>query len=326
MRRRELAAALIALVGGWPHVLCAQQKPVRAIGVLGATTAVSYVSRIELFRNGLSDHGYVEGQNVRIEYRWAEGHYDRLPRLAADLVARKVELIAAFTPQSALAAKAATSTIPIVFSVGIDPVAAGLVSSVGRPSQNLTGVSVLFTELVPKLVELVSELVPRAEAVALLVNPNGADAEPTIRSAQQAARAKQVRLHVLKAGTEDEIDAAFATLIQTKSGALVIGADPFFSSRSEQLVALAARFAIPTIYFRRQFTTAGGLISYAPSLSSVYRQVGIYAAKILDGAKPADLPVVQPTAFELVINLKTAKALGLTVPKSLLQRADEVIE
>ena len=326
MRRRDVGAGLAATVVGWPNALRAQQNAMPVIGVLGATTPAVYASRVASFREGLNDTGYVVGQNVRIEYRWAEGRYDRLPVFATEFVERKVDLIAAFTPPSALAAKAATSTIPIVFAVGVDPVAVGLVASLARPAGNLTGVSVLFSELVPKLLELLSELVPQTEAVALLVNPNGADAEPTIRSAQEAARAKRLKLHILKAATGDEIDATFATLSRQKSGGVLIGADPFFSSRSAQLVALAARFAIPTIYFRRQFTEAGGLISYAPSLTASYRQVGIYAAKILSGEKPADLPVVQPTAFELVINLKTAKALGLTVPQSILARADEVIE
>jgi putative ABC transport system substrate-binding protein len=282
---------------------------------------------VAAFRQGLSETGYVEGQNVAIEYRWAEGSYDRLPALAGEFVGRKVDLIVASGgPPAAQAAKRATSTIPIVFASGDDPVATGLVASLARPDGNLTGVSILFTELVPKLVELLSELVPEARVIALLVNPNSPEAEPTIRGAQEAARKKGVQLDILKAATGDEIDAAFVTLVQMKGGALVIGADGFFSSRSGPLVALAARYAIPTIYFRREFAAAGGLVSYAPSLTSAYRQIGTYAGKILKGAKPADLPVQQPTKFELVINLKTAKALGLAVPQLLLARADEVIE
>ncbi len=326
MRRRDLIASIAAMAAAWPRVLHAQQKAMPVIGVLGATTAASYASRIVAFREGLGETGYVEGQNVMIEYRWAEGHYDRLPVLAADLVGRKVDVIAAFTPPSALAMKAATSTIPIVFSVGIDPVAAGLVASLARPGGNLTGVSILFTELVPKLLELISELVSQTEVIALLVNSNSPEAEPTIRGAQEAARAKRVTLHVLKAASENEIDAAFATLVQRRAGALVIGADPFFEGRREQIVASAARDAIPTIYFRPEFAAAGGLIGYGPSLTGAFRQAGIYAGRILKGEKPADLPVQQPTKFELVINLKTAKALGLAVPQSLLARADEVIE
>jgi ABC-type uncharacterized transport system substrate-binding protein len=323
--QRRIFMMLVGAAACSPFAAPAQQKAIPVIGILGATTADAYASRMTAFRQGLSETGYAEGKTVAIEYRWSQGVFDRLPAMAVDLVTRKVDLIAAFGPPAALAAKGATSTIPIVFSVGIDPVAAGLVDSIARPGRNLTGVSILFTELVPKLLELLSELVPDTEAIALLVNPNGADAEPTIRSAQEAAQAKHIKLHILKAATEGEIDAAFATLNQTKSG-LVIGPDPFFGGRSAQLVALAARSAIPTIYFRRQFAVDGGLISYAPSLSSAYRQIGIYAGRIFNGERPADLPVVQPTKFELVINLKTAKALGLVIPHSLLTRADEVIE
>jgi len=260
-----------------------------------------------------------------IEYRWAEGRYDRLPALAADLVGQKVDVIVAAGPPSARAAKSATSTIPIVFSSG-DPVGEGLVAGLARPGGNLTGVSLLTVELMAKRLELLSELVPQAGMIALLVNQNDANAERIIKDVQEAARAKGVQLPVLKAGSESEIDAAFPALVQLHAGGLVVGTDPFFNSRREQLVALAARHAVPAIYEWREFVAAGGLISYGSSLTAVYRDDGIYAGKILNGAKPADLPVQQPTTFELVINLKTAKALNLTIPQSILGRADEVIE
>ena len=277
-------------------------------------------------RQGLSEAGYVEGQNLAIEYRWAEGHYDLLPAMAADLVGRKVDLIVATNPPSALAAKSATSTIPIVFRGGADPVGDGLVASLARPGGNLTGVSVLATEVTAKRLELLSELVPRAGVIALLLNPNSSSAERVIQEVQQAARAKGVQLSILKASTETEIDAAFASLNEVAAGALLVGADPFLSGRREQLVALASRHAVPSIYAWREFAASGGLISYGASLTSAFRLLGTYAGKILKGAKPADLPVQRPTTFELVINLRTANALGLTVPQSMLTRADEVIE
>jgi putative ABC transport system substrate-binding protein len=264
---------------------------------------------------------------VAIEYRWAEDRYDRLPALAADLVDRKVDVIVTRggTP-SALAAKRATSTIPIIFTSGDDPVATGLVASLARPGGNLTGFSLLVGELMSKRLELASELVPRAGVIALLVNPNYAGTEAIISDVREAARVKGVQLQILKAGTESEIDSAFASLVQLQAGALVVSSEPFFTSRREQLAALASRYAIPAIYGWRELAAAGGLISYGPSLAGNSRQAGIYAGRILKGAKPADLPVQQPTTFELVINLKTAKALGLTVPPSILARADEVIE
>ena len=261
---------------------------------------------------------------MTIEDRWAEGRYDRLPALAADLVARKVDVIAAiggFSP--ALAAKNATTTIPIVFGAG-DPVGLGLVASLARPGSNLTGVSSL--DLIPKRVEMVSELVPGAKVIAVLVNPGNAVAQHTIQSGTEAARAKGVQLRVLEASTESEIDAAFPTLLQQQAGALILPSDPFFNSQRDQLVALVARHAIPAIYDWREYAVAGGLISYGPSRTGIWHQCGIYAGKILKGAKPADLPVEQPTRFELVVNLRTAKELGLTIPPSILARADEVIE
>jgi putative ABC transport system substrate-binding protein len=327
MNRRGLLALLGGAAALRPLAVRAQQKPLPVIGFLGITSPGPYAPYVAGFHQGLSDTGYVEGQNVTIEYRWAEGRYDRLPALAADLVARKVDVIATSGGNvSARAAKSATSTIPIVFATGADPVAADLVGSLARPGSNLTGVSFLTTELTAKRLELLSELVPQAGVIALLVNPNNPSTERLMRDAQEPARAKGVQLSILKAGSESEIDAAFATLVQLQAGALVIGGDSFFASRSDQLAALASRHAVPAIYARREFAAAGGLISYGPNLTAVYRQAGGYVGKILKGAKPADLPVQQPTTFELVINLKTAKALALTVPQSLLARADEVIE
>jgi putative ABC transport system substrate-binding protein len=306
-----------------PHCLRAQQKAMPVIGYLGSIGAGK--PNLAAFREGLSETGYVEGQNVAIEYRSAEGSYDWLPALADEFVARKVDLIVAVGTTAALAAKNATSTIPIVFS-GSDPVAGGLVASLARPGGNLTGFSVLVTEMIPKRFELLSELVPQANVIALLVNPNSAVAERQTREAQEAARAKGVQLVILKAGAEREIDTAFGSLVQLQAGALLVGADPFFNSRREQLLALASRHGVPAIYEWPEFAAAGGLVSYGPSLTGVFRQLGTYAGKILNGTKPADLPVQQPTKFELVINLNTAKALGLTVPPRMLDLADEVIE
>jgi putative tryptophan/tyrosine transport system substrate-binding protein len=323
MRRREL----MLLLGGAmiaARTLRAQQKAMPVIGFLGVSAPGPTAPYVAAFRQGLSEAGYVEGQNAAIDYRWAEGQYDRLPALAADLVGRKVDLIAT-SAAGARAAKDATSTIPIVALVG-DPVLTGLYASLARPGGNITGVSPLTSDLTPKRLELLSELVPQAGLIALLVNPNNANAERDIREVQIAAQSKGVQLHILKAGTEDEFESVFTSLVQLNAGALVVGADPFFNSRREELVVLAARHAVPAIYEWRESVAAGGLISYGPSLTSIYRQVGIYAGKILSGAKPADLPVQQPTTFELVVNLKTANALGLAVPQSILARADEVIE
>jgi putative tryptophan/tyrosine transport system substrate-binding protein len=326
MRRRKFVA-LLGVVAAWPFAARAQQKAMPVIGALyTGSPSPAAEPFMAAFRQGLSEAGYVEGQNLAIEYRWAEDHYDRLPALAADLVGRKVDLIMANSPPSALAAKSATSTIPIVFRGGGDPVGDGLVASLARPGGNLTGVSFIPNELTAKRLELLSELVPQAGVIALLVNPNNANVERVIRDVQEAARTKGLQLHVLKASSESEIDTAFASLVQLHAGALVVGADPFLSTRRERLVALASRHAVPTIYAWREFAASGGLISYGSSLTAAFRLVGAYAGKILKGTKPSDLPVEQPTKYELVINLKTAKALGLTVPPSLLARADEVIE
>ncbi len=318
------------LLGGaaatWPLAARAQQKAMPVIGYLNTGSPETNPPLLAAFRQGLSETGYVEGQNLAIEYRWAEGHYDRLPALAADLVSRKVDLIVASSPPSALAAKSATSTIPIVFRGGADPVGDGLVASLARPRGNLTGVGFGGGELTAKRLELLSELVPRARVIALLVNPNVSNAEGIIRDVQEAARTKGLQLHVLKAGSESEIDTAFASLVQLHADALVVSADPFLSNRREQLVALASRHAVPAIYAWREFAASGGLISYGPSLRAAFGLIGIYVGKILKGAKPSDLPVQQPTKFELAINIKTAKSLGLTVPPTLLAQADDVIE
>ena len=325
MNRRELII-LLGAATAWPLTVGAQQKAMPVIGYLSSGSPGPIAPLVAAFHQGLSETGYVEGQNLAIEYRWAGGNYDRLPALAADLVDRKVDVIAAQSALSARAAKIATSTIPIVFTSGADPVAAGLVASLARPGGNLTGVSAVADDLTAKRLELLSELVPQARVIALLVNPNISAIQVVIKDTQEAARAKGVQLAILRAATEIEIDAAFASLVQLQAGALVVGTDPFFFSRSEQLVALAARHAIPAIYEWHDNAASGGLISYGTNVSAVNRLFGIYAGKILKGAKPADLPVQQPTTFELVINLKTAQALGLTVPQTILARADEVIE
>jgi putative ABC transport system substrate-binding protein len=289
MRRRELMLLLGAAMTA-ARALRAQQKAIPVIGSLGIASPVPAAPFVAAFRQGLGETGYVEGQNLAIEYRGAEGRYDRLPALAAELVGRKVDVIVAQADVLALAAKSATSTIPIVFVAG-NPVAVGLVASLARPGRNLTGVSILTIELIPKRFELLSELVPQAKSIALLVNPNNAYAEHVIRDVQETARAKGLQLHILKAGPEGELEPAFASLVQAQAGALLVSPDSFFISRREQLVALAARYAVPAIYEWREFTAAGGLISYGTSLIGIYRQVGIYAGKILNGAKPADLPV-----------------------------------
>ena len=327
MKRREL----VLLLGGTltsARDLRAQQKTMPVIGYLSGSSAGPSASNVAAFREGLSEIGYVEGQNVAIEYRWAEGHYDRLPDLAADLVGRKVDVIATTAgTNSTLAAKDATATIPIVFGVSGNPVELGLVSSFSRPDGNLTGFYNVNADLMPKRFELLSELVPEAKVMALLVNPNAAS--PTVRiigEVQEAARAKGLRLHIVKAEAEGDFETAFASLVQLHAGALLVGTDAFFLSRRDRLVALATRDAVPAMYEWREFTTAGGLISYGTSLAAIYRQMGVYVGKMLKGAKPADLPIQLSTKIELVINLRTAKALGLTVPQSILGRTDEVIE
>ena len=325
MKRRELLLLLGSTIAS-SRTACAQQKAVPVIGYLNGTAPDANAALLAAFRQGLSETGYVEGQNLAIEYRWAEFHYDRLPALAADLVGRKVDVIAACGGAGeALAAKNATSTIPIVITTGADPVESGLVASLARPGGNLTGVTNLNVELWQKRVELIAELVPQARVIGLLQNPNNAGAGGSAASAQQAARAKGLQLEILKAGTEAEIDAAFATAVQQNIGALIVG-DPLFDSLSKQVVALAAHHHVPTIYIWRKYVSDGGLISYGAIFTEAYHHVGIYARKILSGAKPADLPVQQSTSFELVVNLKTAEGLDLTIPPPILARADEVIE
>ena len=327
MKRREILVLLSgATIASLHAALHAQQKAMPVIGCLNATSP-QYAPVVAAFRQGLNETGYVEGQNVAIDYRWAEGHFDRLPALAADLVGRKVDTIAAMDSLAAVrAAKSATSTTPIVFMGVSDPVGNGLVTSLARPGGNVTGISVMSTELMPKRLELLSDLVPQVKAIALLVNPNNPQTERLMRDMLEAAQAKGLQLSVLKASTESEIDTAFTALLERHAGALVVQADPVFLNRRDQLAARASRDAIPAIYANREYAASGGLISYGASLTSDYRQAGIYVGRVLKGEKPADLPVQQPTTFELVINLKTAKALGVTVPQLLLVRADEVIE
>ena len=326
-RRRDF----ITLLGGtavWPLGARAQQTAMPVIGVISAEWPDLFTDRLRAFHDGLRETGYVEGRNVAIEHRWAEGRNDRLAALAAELVRRQVAaIVAAGSTPAALVAQAATTTIPIVFYIGADPVKEGLVTSLSRPGGNVTGVVTLNVEVAAKRLELLHELVPTATIVALLVNPtNPTLAETITRDLEVAARTLGVQLHVLHASSEREIDTAFATLVELRAGALVIGADAFFNSRSEQLAALTLRHAVPAIYQFREFVSAGGLMAYGSTVLDTYRPLGVYTGRILKGEKPAELPVQQATKVELVINLKTAKMLGLSVPLPLLARADEVIE
>jgi len=319
----------ITLLGGaaaWPLPLSAQQAAMPVIGFLGSRAAGDDPHLLASFRQGLKEAGYIEGQNVAIEYRFAENQYERLPALAADLVRRQVAVIAANGP-AAQAAKAATATIPIVFTAGFDPVEVGLVESLNRPGGNVTGVSILDVELGPKRLDLLHELVPAATNVAVLINPTDrARADIISGKLQAAALTLGLQLHVLHASTDRDFDTVFAELARLRAGGLVIGGDPFFNSRSEQLGALTIRHAVPAVFQFRAFAAAGGLMSYGASLADAYHQAGVYAGRILNGEKPADLPVQQAAKVELIINLKTATALGLTIPLPLIGRADEVIE
>jgi putative ABC transport system substrate-binding protein len=326
VRRREFITLLSGAAAAWPLAARAQQPAMPVIGFLHGASPEGYAPMVSALRQGLKEAGYVEGHNVAIEYRWAEGHYDRLPALAADLVRRQVAGIITGGTPPAFAAKAATSTIPIVINVGIDPVQSGLVASLSRPGGNVTGLALLTVELAAKRLELLHELLRTATVVAMLVNPTTPLTEPETRGVRDAAHSLGLQLHVLNASTEGEIDAAFRSLVALRVGALVVSVDVFLNNQRAQIVALAARRAVPAIYGVREFAAAGGLMSYGNDLADAYRQSGIYAGKILNGATPADLPVQQVVRVEFVINLKTANTLGLTFPLTLLGRADEVIE
>jgi putative ABC transport system substrate-binding protein len=326
MRRREF----ISLLGGaaaWPVAARAQQPAMPVIGFLGSGTLNAYAAYVTAFGEGLGQTGYVEGRNVAIEYRWAEGQYDQMPALVADFLRHKTAVIAVTGSTAAVqAAKAATQTIPIVFAIGADPVKFGLVASMNRPGSNVTGVSFLANLLVAKQVEVLHELIPAATILGFLVNPNNPNAESDTNNARIAADTLSCKLVVVTAHKGDEVESAFAIFTQERANALLVSPDPLFSGLRDNLVALATRHALPTIYNAREYVSAGGLLSYGPDQASAYRQAGVYVGRILKGENPADLPVVQPTKFELFINLKTARALGLSVPPMLLARADEVIE
>ena len=330
MKRREFITLLGSAAAAWPLAALAQQPAMPVVGFLNAASPDLFAHVVRAFHLGLSEAGYVEGRNVAIEYRWAENQYDRLPELAAELVRRRVSVITTGSSTlAALAAKAATTTLPIVFLMGSDPVQFGLVASLNRPGGNLTGITTLNLEMTPKRLQVLRELLPTTTTMAVLVNPTNAPAtvETEVRQVQAAAHTLGLQMvHVLQASTERDLDSAFSTLIQRRAGGLVISADTFFSGKSVELAALASRHAVPTISPYRDFVTAGGLMSYGGSVTELYRLAGVYTGRILKGEQPADLPVQQVTKVQLAINLKTAEALGLTVPTSLIGRADEIIE
>jgi putative ABC transport system substrate-binding protein len=327
MRRREFISFLSSAAAAFPWAARAQQPAMPVIGFVSSAPRQGYEPQVAAFLKGVGEGGYVEGRNVTIEYRWAEGQVDRLPALVADLIHRQVAVIVATGVPAALAAKAATTTIPIVFEFSADPIQLGLVASLNRPGGNLTGLINRYVEIAPKQLELLHELVPTARVVALLVDPtNAAITETTTRDVQAAARSLGLELHVLNASTERDFDTAFAELIRSRAGGLVIGASPLFAARQDQLAALAVHHAVPAVFLTREFVAAGGLMGYGGTLTDSYRLTGVYAARILKGQKPADLPVQQMSKVEFYINLKTAKALGLNVPNTLVGRADEVIE
>jgi putative ABC transport system substrate-binding protein len=326
MKRRDFIALLGSATVVWPRVAGAQQATIPVVGFLNGASPSEMAFVVTAFRRGLNSAGYVEGQNVKIEYRWGDGQYERMPELAADLIRRQVTVIAAMGAPAAVPAKAATATIPIVFFMGEDPVQLGLVASFNRPGGNVTGMAYLSSALVAKRLEVLHELVPRASVVAALVNPKNPNAELSAKDAQEAARILGKQVHILTASTATEIEAVFAMLAQLQVGALFIAPDAFFNSQIDQLVALTVRYAIPASYNIREFTAAGGLMSYGARIADGWREAGIYVGRVLKGEKPSELPVMQPTKFELVINMMAAKALGLAVPLTLQVAADELIE